>query len=376
LVTPTKGLHKYTVENTRDPKTGISPLEFNDVDVQEWHRVSFVPTWANDKKPDGSPIIADIPEVVEVGGDGSGVEIRYKMRIKVKKPQTMYPVTTPELQPLPTTTISNGLYAMYLVRPSILPLSETLNLVGSQGTTIPLTRTANVADMSDPSKPYYYMIQYGDMLTASGVFLSPVTYGALQQAYPSETFYLSATYTYGETTSIKVSGVQVELGKNMSYFRMGLGEGTIPAAMVQAFNPDFPLETGITSKHIQHYDATTTALGLPSGILTDHLADGAVTTEKLAVESVTWDILDTASVGFVKMAQKYRQPLTGTVNGVNTVFTIADRVTPGSEMIYLNGMLISPDSDYTISYGTSSATVTFVKAPGTTDRIFINYYYR
>lgn len=56
----------------------------------------------------------------------------------------------------------------------------------------------------------------------------------------------------------------------------------------------------------------------------------------------------------------YRQVLSGTLNGSNTIFTFPSAFTAGSEEIFLGGILLNVTTDYTI---TNSTTVTFVVAP-------------
>lgn len=62
----------------------------------------------------------------------------------------------------------------------------------------------------------------------------------------------------------------------------------------------------------------------------------------------------------------------GTVNGVNTVFTTANVVKPtGSIEVYVNGQLMKGSGiDYTFS---STNTITFVIAPPTSSIILVDY---
>lgn len=61
----------------------------------------------------------------------------------------------------------------------------------------------------------------------------------------------------------------------------------------------------------------------------------------------------------------------GAVNNINTVFLLANTPITGSEMVYLNGQLQDPTNDYTIS----GASITFVSAPRTGDRVRVAYRY-
>lgn len=66
-----------------------------------------------------------------------------------------------------------------------------------------------------------------------------------------------------------------------------------------------------------------------------------------------------------------RETPTGSVNGVNTTFTLANTPVAGSEEVYLNGLLQEPGAgnDYTIA----TATITMLAAPLTGDRLRVNY---
>ncbi len=64
-----------------------------------------------------------------------------------------------------------------------------------------------------------------------------------------------------------------------------------------------------------------------------------------------------ASSSTVNFADK--EVPTGTIDGVNTVFTLAHTPTAGSDHIYLNGVLQTPTTDYSLA----GVTITFVAAP-------------
>jgi hypothetical protein len=66
-----------------------------------------------------------------------------------------------------------------------------------------------------------------------------------------------------------------------------------------------------------------------------------------------------------------RETPTGTINGSNTTFTLANTPLSGTEVVFLNGILqdAGAGNDYTISGG----TITFLTAPATGDKIRVNY---
>lgn len=80
----------------------------------------------------------------------------------------------------------------------------------------------------------------------------------------------------------------------------------------------------------------------------------------------------TAGTDFVANANfVVRETPTGAINGANTTFTLANTPTAGTEQVFLNGMLQEPGSgnDYTIS----GATITYLSAPATGDRLRVAY---
>lgn len=88
-------------------------------------------------------------------------------------------------------------------------------------------------------------------------------------------------------------------------------------------------------------------------------------------------VLGTATPGTDYMGPSnfvVRETPSGSVNGSNTTFTLAYTPIPGTEQVYLNGLLQEPGAgnDYTIS----GATITYLTAPSGTgpDKIRVSYY--
>jgi hypothetical protein len=73
-----------------------------------------------------------------------------------------------------------------------------------------------------------------------------------------------------------------------------------------------------------------------------------------------------APAGFI-----IRETPAGTVNGVNTAFTLANTPIANTENLFLNGLLQEPGAgnDYTIS----GAAITMLNIPATGDRLRANY---
>lgn len=66
-----------------------------------------------------------------------------------------------------------------------------------------------------------------------------------------------------------------------------------------------------------------------------------------------------------------RETPSGSINGSNTAFTLANTPIAGTEMVFLNGILQEPGAgnDYTIS----GATITYLTAPVSGDRLRVTY---
>lgn len=114
---------------------------------------------------------------------------------------------------------------------------------------------------------------------------------------------------------------------------------------------------------------TTNTVGFTAGqfpIAVVVAASGDITS---VTDSRAWaNIVDNSSAGTIVI----REVPSGTINGVNDVFTLANTPTAGSEEVYLNGVLLqSGGEDYSIS----GDTITFVAGsiPQTGDRLLVSY---
>jgi hypothetical protein len=86
----------------------------------------------------------------------------------------------------------------------------------------------------------------------------------------------------------------------------------------------------------------------------------------------TWDPGTTATAtGLTTSNFVTRETPSGSVNGSNTSFGLANTPTTGTESVYLNGVLQEPGAgnDYTIS----GATITYLTAPLSGDKIRVSY---
>lgn len=66
----------------------------------------------------------------------------------------------------------------------------------------------------------------------------------------------------------------------------------------------------------------------------------------------------------------YKETPAGLINSSNTVYTLANTPIAGSEHVYLNGQLME---DGGTDYNISGATITFLIAPTTGDKLKVTY---
>lgn len=89
----------------------------------------------------------------------------------------------------------------------------------------------------------------------------------------------------------------------------------------------------------------------------------------LGSTSITFQQISTTGLTSSNFVDK--ETPSGSINGSNTSFTLANTPVSGSEHVYLNGQLLESGSgnDYTIS----SATITMATAPATGERLKVSY---
>lgn len=90
----------------------------------------------------------------------------------------------------------------------------------------------------------------------------------------------------------------------------------------------------------------------------------------LNTTAITWQQIPTTA-GLLAANFVTRETPSGTVDGSNVTFTLANTPTAGSEEVFLNGLLqeAGAGNDYTIS----GATITYLSAPLTGEKLRANY---
>lgn len=156
------------------------------------------------------------------------------------------------------------------------------------------------------------------------------------------------------------SGTQAAVGANWNIVQANIdGAVTGPASSTTA---DFATFNGTSGKVIQD-----SGLSLDTAGTLVANSDTKIPSQKAVKTYVDTTVASKySSSNFVT-----RETPTGTVNGSNTTFTLANTPTAGTEEVFLNGILQEPGAgnDYTIS----GATITYLAAPLTGDRLRVNY---
>jgi len=112
-------------------------------------------------------------------------------------------------------------------------------------------------------------------------------------------------------------------------------------------------------------DAKTSIVDGDKFVFNDSEASGALKTG-------VWSLIKSTLKTFFMGNYICREAVTGTKNGVNVEFTVANSPVAGKEMVFYNGLLqmLGASNDYTIS----DSTITFSVAPLASDVILVTYW--
>lgn len=204
----------------------------------------------------------------------------------------------------------------------------------------------------------------------------PVT--AVQLPGPSDVIAGDGLTRTGQTIDVVTADTSLNVGANS--VAVNPGEGIEISTGVRVKLDGGTLARGAGG--IKVADAGITATQLAAAVAGDGLAGGAGTALSVNTDGATLEInsdalrVKDAGITAAKLGSGARRVVretpTGTVNGVNAAFVLANTPAANMEEVYLNGLLQEGGGeDYTLV----TATVTFVSAPATGDRIRVNYMY-
>ena len=107
--------------------------------------------------------------------------------------------------------------------------------------------------------------------------------------------------------------------------------------------------------------------GRDSGVL--QVGDNVVTSAKIASDAVTTAKIVSDAITMAKLNLTYDNRTTATGDASTVAFTINSNRTVNDVLVIVNGVILVPTDDYTIS----STTLTFVTAPSASAEIVVRY---
>lgn len=114
-------------------------------------------------------------------------------------------------------------------------------------------------------------------------------------------------------------------------------------------------------------DQTSDLIPSPGDIWIDYTQTPPVVKKCTAINPFTWASIE-GGASTINFADS--ETPSGTVNGTNTIFTLAHTPTPSAGLeLFLNGVLQQQSGDYTLA----TATITFTTAPRTGDVLLAWY---
>lgn len=249
----------------------------------------------------------------------------------------------------------------------------TVTTAGASGVAAILTRAT---DMDTASEFNGALVPVDNEGTANGntIWLANNVEAGIVVGTTNITFtQLAAPSSYVEGNGIVISGTTISVNDGN-----GLGFSTGALAVVAASSGAITVGSGGVSVNV---DGTTVGingsnnLAVPTGgIGTTQLAAASVTVAKLAAQATGTGLKGGAGSNLAINISTRETP-SGTINGSNTSFTLANTPVSGTEMVYTNGLLQQAGSgnDYTIS-GTG---ITFLTGaiPQSGDRVLVSYFY-
>lgn len=171
---------------------------------------------------------------------------------------------------------------------------------------------------------------------------------------------VATTATAGSTTTLTVASAQ---------FQQFTGSSTQTVVLPDATT----LVTG-QSFIISNRSSGAVTVNANGGGGVTTIAAGTVQTVTLITNGTSagsWDTGANSSSGLTTSNFVVRETPSGSINGSNTTFTLANTPTSGTEQVFLNGILQDPGAgnDYTIS----GATITYLTAPVSGDKLRCTY---
>lgn len=226
---------------------------------------------------------------------------------------------------------------------------------GTSGVPYVLTRVTDANTSAKVTAGMYTFIEEGTVNDNAGFVLTtnnPITLNTTSLSFTQFTGAGSITAGAGLTKTggtIDVIAGDTSITVNADELHVNINDASLEVS------------SGLRVKHGttgQVYIASATGVCTPVTMSGDAtiIADGTLTVASTVFKSANFITRETP---------------TGSINGSNVTFTLANTPTAGTEEVFLNGIQQEPGAgnDYTIS----SATITYLTAPISGDKIRVNY---
>lgn len=220
----------------------------------------------------------------------------------------------------------------------------TVTQVGDASNPFILTRATDADTATELNAGAFAFVEEGTTNADVGFVCTtnnPVTIGTTALSFTQ--FSSAGSYTQGNGIAITGQSIAVSLG-------------------------DASLEFSGGSVRVVHGTSGQIYVASAGGVLTPVTASGDVSSIT-AAGAVTLDVTKIPKFSRYSV----RETPTGTINGSNAAFVLANTPISGTEQVYLNG--IQQDSGASNDYTISTATITFNTAPVSGDKVRVTYWY-
>jgi hypothetical protein len=228
----------------------------------------------------------------------------------------------------------------------------------------------------------------GVYTVAAGAWTRATDFNSSANILPNSFFFVGKGTSYADTGWTLTTDGTITPGSTAMSFSQFSAAGTITvsgtsgltkAGSALSFNAGNGLEIVSNNVNVKLADSTLAVsaagvklaaltstymlVGNGSNVATGVAMSGDATMSNTGVVTLAATVLKQSSVVANEIP-------TGSINGSNTAFNLANTPVTGSVQVYLNGVKQKPTTDYTIA----TATITFVTAPSTGDYVEVIYF--
>lgn len=228
----------------------------------------------------------------------------------------------------------------------------------------------------------------GVYTVAAGAWTRATDFNSATNILPNSFFFVGKGTSYADTGWTLTTDGTITPGSTAMAFSQFSSAGTITvsgtsgltkAGSALSFNAGNGLEIVSNNVNVKLADSTlsVSASGLKLAALTSaqmlvgngsNVATGVAMSGDATMSNT--GVVTLASTVLKQSSYVNNEVPTGSVNGVNVTFTLANTPVTGSVQVFLNGVRQKVTTDYTVA----TATITFVSAPSTGDDVTVVYF--